>query len=425
MTDSGTGLPAGKEAQRKVLIGACIGMFLNPSSLVLLPFGIYLLPIAQDTGWSREFVAGSISAAMLLIGLSPPIVGWLINRFGPRRVGMVGFPLCGLAMMLLGLPTSPGMFVAAMALFGILAACQTSILYITCLSGWYDRRRGTALGIGLASTGLAVATVPPLAAFLIGELGWRATYLTLGGIVFLVGIPVSRWLVLDPPIVVGMSRADIPGMTFRAAVRSRVFWLLAAAIFLVGAAASGGMLNLNLMLIERGVSAQKASFVLTLLGVTMIAARLICGALFDRMSGRVLTALICATVGAAFLVLVTRGDTIGVIIAAVLIGIGFGAEGDALSYMTSRAFGMREYGTIFGTVFLAFMAGGAAGPAVFAVTRARTGDDQAALWIAVGACAIATLLSLMIRQSDLPFVARGDEDAIAPDFAEAPAPLRG
>ena len=163
------------------------------------------------------------------------------------------------------------------------------------------------------------------------------------------------------------------------------------------------MQNLNLMLIERGVNPQNASFILSLLGISMIVARLVCGALFDRMRGQILTALICATVGAAFLVLAVRGDTTGIMIAAVLIGIGFGAEGDALSYMASRAFGMRDFGTIFGIVFLAFTAGGGVGPMVFAIIRSQTGDYQAAMWLAVAACTLATFLALMIRDEDLPF----------------------
>lgn len=395
----------------RMMLGACLGMFLNPSPLVLLSFGVYLLPIAKDTGWNREFIAGSIGAAMLLIGLSPPVVGWLINRYGPHRVSTIGFPLCGLAIMMLSLPTTPGMFVAALALFGIFASLQTSVLYIYCLSGWFDARRGMALGAGLACTGLAIAMVPPFAVWLIGLLGWRGTYLALGMTVFILGIPISRWLVLDPPVVMSRKREDIPGQSLRQALRSRVFWLLALAIFLVGAAAGGGMLNLNLMLIERGVSPQRASFILSLLGIAMVGARLVCGALFDRMRGQTLTALICATVGVAFLVLATRGDPTGVMIAAVLIGFGFGAEGDALSYMTSRAFGMRDFGTIFGTMFLAFTAGGGAGPMLFAVTRAQTGNYQTAMWISVGACAVATVLALMIKDSDLPFTARKPDNA--------------
>lgn len=398
-----------------MIIGASIGMYLNPSSLVLLSFGVYLLPIVQDTGWDRGFVASAIGAAGLMIALCPPLVGWLINRYGPHRVSMIGFPLCGLAMMLLALPTTPGMFVVALALFGLLASCQTSVLYIYCLSGWFDERRGLALGTGMACTGLAIATIPPLAVWLMSFLGWRSTYAALGALVVLIGIPVSRWLILNPPVVSLNAHGDAPGMTYGDAIRSRVFWLLAGAMFLVGTAAGGGMMNLNLLLIERGVSEQNASFILSLLGITMIAARLVCGALFDRMSGRVLTALICGVVGLAFLVLLLRDDIFGVMIAAVLIGIGFGAEGDALSYMTSRAFGMRAFGTIFGTIFLTFTLSGAAGPVLFAVTRAQTGSYELAMAISAGACALATVLALMIRSSDLPFVARKPGESFVPD----------
>ena len=406
MTDqSFASTPSLRRAQAKMMVGAGIGMFLNPSPLVMLSFGVYLLPIVHDTGWDRDFIAGSIGAAMLLLGLTPPLVGWLINRYGPHRISTICFPLCGLAIMGLGLPTTPIMFVLALGLFGLLASGQTAVLYIYSLTGWFDRRRGMALGVGLACTGLGVALIPPLAARGIDVLGWRQTYFAFGFAVFVIAIPVSRFLIIDPPVILGKTRDAVAGTAWRQALRSRVFWLLALAIFLVGSAAGGGMQNLNLMLIEKGVSPQNASFILSLLGVSMIAARLICGALFDRVRGQILTALICAIVCTAFVTLAIRGDTVGIMIAAVLIGIGFGAEGDALSYMASRAFGMRDFGTIFGVLFLAFTAGGGVGPMVFAVMRAQSGNYQAAMWVAAAACGVATVLALMIRDADLPYAA--------------------
>lgn len=407
MTNAGAASPlTSRLSQTRMMLGACIGMFLNPSPLIFMSFSVYLLPIVRDTGWDRDFIAGSMGAAMIAIGLTPPVVGWLINRYGPHRIATIFFPLFGLAIVMLGLPTTPELFILALVVSGLLAAGQTSVLYVYCLSGWFDRRRGMALGVGLACTGLGFVLIPPSAIWVIEQIGWRQTYFLLGLAVFLIAIPVSHFLILDPPAIVGKARDEIAGMDWRSAFRSRVFWLLAAAIFLVGAAAGGGMQNLNLMLIDRGVAPQSASFILSLLGISMIAARLVCGALFDKVRGQILTALICATVGSAYLVLAVRPDETGIMIAAVLIGIGFGAEGDALSYMTSRAFGMRDFGTIFGTIFLAFTAGGGVGPVVFAVVRSRTGDYEGAMWICVAACGIATVLALAIRDSDLPFVAR-------------------
>jgi len=397
------------------LIGACIGMLLGPSPLILLSFGVYLLPIVKDTGWDRAVIASSIGPPMVIAGLMAPIVGWLTNHFGPRRFLTVSYPVCGLAIMLLSTPSSASMFFAMMALCGVLVSGQTLIPFVYSVSGWFEERRGLALGVMLAFTGVGLAIVPPIAVRLIERLGWRGTYLTFGALVVIIGIPVARWLVADPPVTTAADRAGVPGIPWRKALATRTCWLLMGSISLLGATSAAAVVNLPVLLIERGVPAQRASFVMSLLGVSMISARLICGYLFDRIRAQWLTAIIGSLAGASFVVLATMGSPAAVIVAAVFVGIGFGAEGDALSYMTSRAFGMRNFGTIFGFMFLAFSTGGSMGPVVFALLKARSGNYQSALWVGAGACALATFLVLRIKASDLPFTRRTSRSRVAID----------
>jgi len=392
----------------RTLIGACIGMILGPSPLVILSFGVYLLPIVKDTGWDRAAVASSIGSPMIMAGLMAPLVGWLTNHFGPRRFLTLSFPVCGLAIMLLGTPTSASMFFAAMTLAGVLISGQTLIPFVYCVSGWFDERRGLALGVMLACTGVGLAIMPPLAAHLIGRLGWRGSYLAFGAMVIVIGIPVARWLIADPPVAAASDRAGVAGMPWRKALATRTCWLLMSSISLLGATASAGAVNLHVLLVERGVPAERASFIMSLLGVSMIGARLVFGHLFDRVRAQWLTAFIAAISATAFILLAALGSPLAIMIAAVLIGIGFGAEGDALSYLTSRAFGMRDFGTIFGFMFLAFTTGGSLGPVVFALLKSRSGNYQSALWLAAGACVLATVLVLFIKDRDLSFSRRAD-----------------
>jgi MFS transporter, OFA family, oxalate/formate antiporter len=406
-TAAAASIPPGTATRRahaiRTLIGTCIATLLGPSPLVLLSFGVYLLPIVEDTGWDRAVIASSIGTPMVMGGVMAPVVGWLTNHFGPRRFLTFSFPLFGIAIMLLGTPTSATMFVTVMALAGVLISGQTLIPVVYCISGWFEERRGLALGIMLACTGVSLALVPPLAAHLIAQLGWRATYFTFGAIVLAVSIPVARLLIADPPAVAVADRAGVPGLPWRKALATRRCWLLMGAITLLGAAASAGVVNLNVLLVERGVSAGRASFVMSVLGVSMILARLLFGYLFDRVRGQWLTASVGAVATVAFLIMATVASPTAVVIAAVLIGISFGAEGDALSYMTSRAFGMRDFGTIFGLMFLAFTTGGSLGPVIFALLKSQSGNYQSALWLAAGGCALATIFALLIRDRDLPF----------------------
>jgi MFS family permease len=393
-----------RAAAIRTLVGACIGMFFNPSSLLILPFGVYQLPIVADTGWDKTVIASSIGTTVILVGFMPPVIGWLTNHFGPRRLITFGFPLCGVALMLLATPTSATLFAVTIAFCGVLASGQILIPFVYSVSGWFDERRGLALGLILACTGLSIAIIPPLAAHLIVLLGWRGTYLGLGAFVFVVGLPVARWLIVDPPVMIAGTRAVVPGVSWRESLGMRSLWLLMGSILLVGGAVSAGAINLYVILVDRGISAVRASFVMSFLGVSMICARLVVGYLLDLAPPQWIAACISVIAATAFWVLATFPGPSGVLVAAVLLGIAFGAEGDVLSYMTSRAFGMRDFGVIFGVVFLSFTLGGGLGPVLFARLKHRTGDYQAALWLAVVACGLAALLVLLIRKEDLPFL---------------------
>ncbi|WP_167075449.1 MFS transporter [Sphingomonas vulcanisoli] len=394
---------APRGAATRSLIGGCIGMMMGASPILLLSFGVYQQAIIRDTGWNSTTIASSIGPPMIVAGLLSPIVGLLVNRYGPRRFVTFGFPLCGMGVMLLATPHSAAMFAATMALAGLLTLGQTMIPYAYAVSGWFDRKRGLALGTILACAGVGLAIMPPIAAQLIFHFGWRFSYLAFGGAMVLVGIPVGRFLIVDPPSAAAIDRSTVPGLPWRAAVAKPVFWYLSISILLVGGSVGAGAVNLSIILTDRGVSPVRASFVMSLVGISMILARLVFGYLFDRIRAQLLTTAICLLATAAFVTLASSGSLIGVLVGAVLIGIGFGAEGDALSYMISRAFGMRDFGTIFGMMFVAFTLGAGAGPMVFALLRARGGGFELPLIAAAVACAIATGLVLLIRERNLPY----------------------
>lgn len=404
----------------RTLIGGCIGMAMGASPILLLSFGIYQQAIVRETGWDQATIASSIGLPMVVSGLMCPLVGLLVNRFGPRRFITAAFPIAGFAVLLLSTAHSAAMFTAFMALAGVLVAGQTMIPFVYAVSGWFDRRRGLALGIVLACTGLGLAIMPPIAAQIIAHFGWRTSYFAFGIAMMLTGIPVGRWLITDPPAAAAVDRAKVPGVPWRTALASPLLWYLTISIMLVGGAVAGGMVNLSIILTSHGVTPQLASFVMSVVGVSMILARLVFGYLFDRVRPRMLTIFICIMTGAAFLLLATATGPVGVLIGAALIGIGFGAEGDALSYMISRAFGMRDFGIIFGMMFFAFTFGGGFGPILFAVLRKSSGSFQLPSLVAAAGCGLATLLIVLIRDSDLRYSGHRAKPAATIDRAPLP-----
>jgi MFS family permease len=388
----------------RIILGGGVGMFLNAAPFLIYTAGVFARPIAQQTGWNATYISSAVAPASLVIGLLCPFVGGIVDRYGARRFTRVSLPLLGLGLISLGLfPWSAGSFAALFVLAGIAAAGQTPVAYTYMLSEWFDERRGLVLGIALAFTGLGIATIPPLAAALIAHYGWRSAYVLLGVIVLGTGIPAARWLVQDPPGDRRRRAGSAVGSSLRQAIGTRAFWVLLSSFFLTAVATGAGVVPFPILLADRGVDPKVAAFIMSVIGIAMIAGRLICCALFDKLFAPRLTAVIFAAPMIGHLLLATGRSAALVITAAVFLGAALGAEADALAYLTSRAFGIRHFGRLFGVAFSVFSAGAAVGAAGLPGLAAYLGRYAPANWVSAGCAGAAALLILNIRREDLPF----------------------
>jgi MFS family permease len=387
----------------KVLLGAGVGMFLNAASLLVYTFGVFVRPIASQSGWSRTYLASTIGPTTLVIGLLCPFAGRFLDRYGAHRFACVSVPLLSLGLILLGtVPFNGASFAATFILAGVLGAGQTPVAYTYLVSQWFDAHRGLALGITLAFTGLGIAIMPPLAAALIATQGWRTAYVLLGVLVVVVGLPAAIWLVRDPP-----RRWQGPisqsGDSLRLAVASRPFWILLSAFFLMATATGAGIVPFPMLLADRGIDPQRAAFIMSVIGIAMIVGRLISGALFDRIFAPLLTAVIFAAPMLGHILLANTSSKPLAIAAAILLGGALGAEADALAYLTSRLFGMRHFGKLFGITFCVFTAGTALGSAGLPALAMYFGGYALANWLSAGCAGVAAILIATIRRPDLRF----------------------
>jgi MFS family permease len=392
----------------RIILGGGVGMFLNVAPFLVYTAGVFARPIAQQTGWNATYISSAVGPASLVIGLLCPFVGGIVDHYGARRFTRVSMPLLGLGLISLGLiPRSAGSFTALFVVAGIAAAGQTPVAYTYMLSEWFDERRGLVLGIALAFTGLGIATVPPFAAALIAHYGWRSAYVLLGVIVLATGIPAAHWLVQDPPGDRRRPAGSVTGSSLRQAVGTRPFWVLLSSFFLTAVATGAGVVPFPILLADRGVDPKVAAFIMSVIGIAMIAGRLICGALFDKLFAPRLTAVIFAAPMIGHFLLATGRSAALVIAAAVFLGSALGAEADALAYLTSRAFGIRHFGRLFGVAFSVFSAGAALGAAGLPALAAHLGRYAPANWVSAGCAGVAALLISNIRREDLPFARIG------------------
>jgi predicted MFS family arabinose efflux permease len=184
----------------------------------------------------------------------------------------------------------------------------------------------------------------------------------------------------DPYAITGAKDENSDsGMTLGEALRSPTYWLLFVAFCLVSGSGQGAYTHIAAILADRGSAAQTAAFATSLFGAGLLIGRTGSGYLLDRFFAPRVAAVIfgCAAVGICWLNV--SGTQVLAFLAAILIGLGIGAEGDVMAYVTSRYFGLRSFGTIYGLTFSGFVLGGGSGVYVMDMTFDRTGSYAVAL----------------------------------------------
>ena len=219
---------------------------------------VLINPLESELGWGRAAISAAVSVGLLLYGLSGPAAGWLMNRFGPKPLTLIGLStLMGAAMTeLLQLNLFWGV------LSGLGTGVVAPVLGATVANRWFVERRGLVLGIlGAAASAGQLVTVPALM-WLVVEVGWRTATVLLAAIVLLMLVPVLL-LMRNDPASVGLrvygepeknpaeeSPAPEPstavaqpprpgGSPVLDALRSPVFWLLSGSFFICGASSNG------------------------------------------------------------------------------------------------------------------------------------------------------------------------------------------
>jgi MFS family permease len=354
-----------------IVFATVCGLIVGGGAINVFAFAVFLKPITAELGVGRGMFSSALTLHATLAALSCPAIGWLVDRWGARRVMIPGLVVYALATASYALiQASP--FAVTYLLFavtGIVGGVGTPIPYAAVLTQWFDRQRGLALGIGIAGVGLGVALVPQLAAFLIAAFGWRTAYLGLAAAILVIAfVPVAIFL-REPPEAAarspdGAPAVVLPGVATGEAFRSWVFWALGIAFFLDVIAINGTLTHIVALLTDRGIALQAATAALSGTGIALILGRILSGWCLDRLWGPYVAVafFILPMIGIALLA--TGAAGLVPVIGAVTLGLGIGAEVDLMAFFASRYFGMRNYAKIYGTMFGIFAFGVGIGPAL-------------------------------------------------------------
>lgn len=376
----------------RVVVASSVGVFF--ASSFFMTFALLLRPLSDEFSWSRESISYAFGAMTLSVAVSIPLMGHLVDRLGPTWIAGPSLMLAGVAFASLSVLTAGLWHLYAVYIaIGLGFAGTSPVVYSRVVSGWFDRRRGRALGAVIASAGAGAVVHPPVIGALIPAAGWRGACLVYGLVMIAVGVPaVARW-VREPRRHTLRGRTGSPGTAVSRALRSRIFWTLLLVVFGMTLALNAVIVHLPALLTDRGLAASEAVTVMSAMGGASVAGRLLTGWLIDRFDAThvAFVLLAIAALGAHLLADATSFSTAAT--AAVCMGFGTGGEVDVIPYLLSRYFGVQSMATLFGIIWTAIGLASTAGPILMGRAFDTTGSYASVLSaLAVGVIAAAGLM---------------------------------
>lgn len=373
--------------------------------------GVFLLPMELDLKLDRAVLSGAASLGLVMYGLGAPLSGFLIDRFGPRRVVLAGLSVLGVSFLVSAtVHGAAELYLWWGLLSGVGTGMIGGVLGATIANRWFVRQRGMVTGLFGAATSAGQLLFIPLLTALGSSLGWRTSSVVIGALGLLLLLP-SLLLLRDSPAELGLSPdgevgtrvvlplRPTPGI-LGAALRTRDFWLLAGTFFVCGVT-SNGIIGTHFIAYcgEAGLTAAYAAGMLAVMGGFNFVGTLVSGYLTDRVDPRGLLAVYYAFRGLSLLTLPLIPPGPGLVVFAVLFGLDYIATVPATTALVADRFGRGNLGTVYGWIFCAHQIGAALAAWLGGVLRESLGTYGPS-FIAAGVLAVgAALLSRAIGRS--------------------------
>ena len=388
------------ETPRAHQLQAAATSFLALFSIVGL--ALYGLPLYYDYmvrefGWSRTQVTSGNALSKLVVGpLFGFFAGWIIDRFGPRRLMLVGILMAGGALLGLSAMSALWMFYLFYVLNALGYVCGGPLPNQVLLSRWFRQGRGKAMGFAYLGIGIGGAVVPWLSYWLAGLWGWRGALRALGVLIVVLAGPMA-YFAKEAPVDRNDATGDGGLAPLLTVLRKPAFYLLAIGSMCSIAAVGGTNQHLKLFLsLDQGYSQGDAARIISLVLAFSIAGRLLMGWLSDHAPKKRVMLLIYLLVTAA-IPLLSFASSRGVMhVFAIVFGIGLGGEYLIIPLIAAELFGVGVLGRVMGIVITADGVAEAVSPMLVGVLRDRTGSYGVGFTLLVavallGAAAIALL----------------------------------
>lgn len=352
-----------------LVLAAAVGVALGLSPIPFYELGLFAPELAREFNWPIATIMGGVFFMMAGVIIMAPIVGWLSDRYGVRRVTLTSIVGFSLSLALFTVQTgSTVMYFGTWLLMAIAGAGTLPITWTRTVNQCFDTHKGLALGITLTGTGLSGVLLKPAVAAAIAAFGWRGGFLLLALLPILIALPVA-WLFFRVVPANNIRQQRITsqeGLTLHQALRDWRFWVIGLGMLPIAFGVAGPIPNLEMILSTRAVSKETILYTLPFLGLAVIAGRLLGGWLVDRFwAPAVAVCLLGLSALAIWSLAHGPTDTLSVTLSIIGLGVAAGVEFDLLAFLAARYFGVAHCGGIYGFLYVFFALGSGVAPFVF------------------------------------------------------------
>lgn len=391
------------------------------SGAIAMSLGVFMPSICKDFGWSRGAVSGAATMFLMVLSLVGPLAGWFIGRFGPRLAIIIGNASCVLGLVYLACHSKVWeLYFVYGVLFGLGSGMGGFLAATTIASNWFTRKAPLAVGVIMAAGGIGGMVMIPIIMALINSIGWRSTYMALGGIVLLFGVIVPGLSIKNKPedlgqIPDGSSLSEIGKVnsgpetkqhtipvdfTVKEAMGTSTLWLLIVLIAVVLFLFTLVTAHQVAFLIDLGISPGVAASTLGLFSGVSTVGTIAMGLLAVKLSLKKLN-IIAATLMLLSMILALMTSLIPrslstAIVYTTIFGLGFGGTFVAGISFLPTYFGRTNYSKIMG-ITMVFTAIGTTGASVGGVIFDATKSYTVPFTVAVIVGAIGLMCALLIR----------------------------
>jgi len=378
-------------------------------------FSLFFPPILSEFGWERGVTAGAFSFGFVVSGAVSPLIGRLMDRAGPRAVMELGVALMGGGLLLAPLTTQPWhLYLTIGVMVGAGSVCLGYSGQSLFLPNWFIRRRGLAMGIAFAGVGIGSVTLLPWVQHMIEQTGWRTACTAIGILVLLVLAPINL-LVRKRPEDIGLepdgdaaSSATLAkpvsnivdpvwagtDWTLPRALATSRFWWIALGYFCGLYIWYAVQVHQTKFLLDIGFSPSVGVWALGVVSLLGVPGQILLGHISDRVGREWIWTASCAGFAICFAALIGLKYAPTLLLVYLMVfaqgALGYGLT-SIMGAVVLEIFQGRHYGSIFGTIMLAGLAGGAAGPWVTGFLHDLTGSYTLAFAIGIAASLLSAI----------------------------------